>query len=481
MRHFRIFRVFPLMIVTLVTLSSQAQTQTAAMPQLKITYGAGLNYETYIEGSMELTDTDGTVTALPAIFKTRGATARKFTGKPSLNMKLRDAEGNEYDTPLLGLRKSSTFILDAMAIDRINMRNRVCFDIWNDFSRLPYETEFDSRNGTEGRFVELFINDRYKGIYCLSDKINRKLLDLKKPQADEKTGEVTIRGLLYKNGTNDLGNQNTAGYFNDYTVYVARYHDAWELHEPEEYASEEVWAPLAELYSGSNSSSYDFVKKHFWLENLADYTIHIMALCISDNWGAKNRYFSIQNISKDDERSRFVLTPWDLDSSLGGNYNGDYYGGRYKTWAMGDITKNPPTPLGACMGNPEFKALLKRRWLEGRLGAFSVESVKKRMTDYANLFIESGAWQRTIDAYNSNDYIVKDLMEEVRMIGEWYEARFAEMDRYFNVTEADYADVEAVATEQPREQQIYTLQGVRVKAVTAPGLYIVDGKKIMVK
>jgi hypothetical protein len=95
------------------------------------------------------------------------------------------------------MRSCSSWILDAMAIDRICMRNRVAFDIWNDFSRLPYDSGFERRNGTEGRFVEVYINDRYYGIYCMSDRINRNLLNLKKVSEDE-GGSITVRGVLYK-------------------------------------------------------------------------------------------------------------------------------------------------------------------------------------------------------------------------------------------------------------------------------------------
>ena len=447
------------------------------MPQMRITYNSGsLNYNSYIPGTVELTDTDGSVVTLNATFKTRGATARQYSQKPALNMKLKDEDGNELDTDLLGLRKASSFILDAMAIDRINMRNRVAFDIWNSFSRLPYETDFGSRNGTVGRFVEMYINDKYKGIYCVSDKVNRKLLDLKKPQVDENTGDVTIRGVLYKNGTNDIGNQNTAGFFNDSTVYVARYHDAWELHEPEDYPGGAAWAPLVDFYNG-NTSNYAYVKENFNLENLADYTIHIMALCIADNWGAKNRYFSIQNITRTDEKGKFIITPWDLDTSLGGNYKGDRYDGNYSEWSMSEITKNPPVPLTACMSQPEFKALLKKRWIDGRSGAFAPDSVKLRMQEYADLFIGSGAWERTVNANNSHDLTVKDLQKEITLIGEWYEKRFGDMDKYFNVTAEDISGVAFTPAEE-KENAIYTLQGIRIKEIEHPGIYIVNGKKV---
>ena len=458
--------------------------QEKALPVLKVTYQAqGLNYETYIPGTMVLTDTDGTVTELPAQFKTRGATARQYSMKPSLNMKLRDAEGNESNTNLLGLREASSFILDAMAIDRINMRNRVCFDIWNSFSRLPYETEFGSRNGTVGKFIEMYINDEYKGIYCLSDKINRKLLGLKKPKTDDDGTLKSIRGILYKHGTNDIGDQNTPGMYNDGLVCIVKPKDAWELHEPEDYPCDEAWAPLLELYENNNYKDYGYVKEHFYLQNLADYTIHLMALSISDNWGNKNKYFSIVNIQGDGDETKFVVTPWDLDTSLGGDYNGSKYDGNYSNWQVKDIAKNAPLPFSTALSQQEFKDMLKATWIRGRKGALAVDSVKQRLLVNCDLFEESGAWQRTLDYWATQKYVecyVDDLRKEVNLVCEWYENRFKMMDEYFEITD-DGNGISVVTSPSDGTEIIYNLQGIRIESANTPGLYIINGKKVMVK
>jgi hypothetical protein len=140
--------------------------ETDKLPIMKVYFEGDITADmSYVNGTMTLTDTDGSLVKLPAKFRTRGATARQYLYKPSLNMKLRTPDyAEEADSALLGMRSCSSWILDAMAIDRICMRNRVAFDIWNEFSRLPYDTQFDGRNGTEGRFVELYINDQYYGI-----------------------------------------------------------------------------------------------------------------------------------------------------------------------------------------------------------------------------------------------------------------------------------------------------------------------------
>lgn len=484
MKRFVKIAIAALSVVLVIAQSgvSLLSAQNNAMPVLRVKFeGSFSRNMDYVNGKMQLTDTDGSIVELPAKFKTRGATAQQYMMKPSFNMKLLSADyTQELDSALLGIRSCSSWILDAMAIDRICMRNRVAFEIWNEFSRLPYETQFAGRNGTEGRFIEVYINDAYYGIYCLSDRINRKLLDLKKV----KEPEGQIRGVLYKSGTSDILNQNEFCYSDDSTACVVEWHNAWELKYPDDGYVGKAWKPLQDAILTGNS--VDYVKKYFYLENLADYQIHVMALSIEDNMGNKNHFFSIRNINKDInslDRSdadcrRIVVTPWDLDSSLGGNYCGEYYNGYYSEWAVMDVAKNAFYPISLVQDDAEYKAILKRRWIEGRTEAFSVESVKKKLEAYRDLFIQSGAWQRMTDHFGitiGGPMLVEDLAAEISLIERWYEARFQEMDAYFGITDG----VEATHPSL-QENVTYDLNGRRVDGpFRTPGMYISDGVLIL--
>lgn len=499
--------VFSLLISVLVNLHAQEKYE---MPVMHISFDGHIVRDMdYVNGKMKLTDTDGTVVELPAKFRTRGATAQDFLMKPSLNMKLRTEDySEELDSALLGMRSCSSWILDGMAIDRICMRNRVAFDIWNEFSRLPYTTDFDGRNGTEGRFIEMYINDKYYGIYCLGDRINRKLLNLKKTKENE-DGSVTIRGALYKSGTLDILNQNEPAFSEDSIACVVEWHNAWELKYPEEYAGSVVWQPLQDAYLKGRNKAY--VKKYFYLENLVDYHLFVMALSITDNWGNKNRFFSVRNLSKDindtdpteADRRRFVVTPWDLDTSLGGSFNGACYGGNYVEWPVDALAKIAPYPNSEIQNDPDYLNLLKSRWMIGRSGAFSPASVRAKLENYRDLFIKSGAWQRMVnhfDSQNVKPMYVNDLTEEIEYIMTWYINRFQEMDIFFGITDED--GINKVKSEKLKVKsggEIYDLAGRRAQGARSKGqenrndsrfsifnsqlkkgLYIQDQKKVLI-
>lgn len=456
--------------------------ESATMPVLKITVDGKItqNME-YTNGTMQLTDEAGNVVELKAKFRTRGATARQYLMKPSLNMKLRtDDWSASQDSMLLGMRSMSKWILDAMAIDRICMRNRVAMDVWNEYSPLPYDTDFGGRSGTIGRFVEMYINGEYKGIYCLSDRINRKLLNLKK--YDEKKG--LVRGVLYKSGTQDIANQDERNFTDDWTAGTISWHNAWELKEPEDFECEEAWQPLIDLYD--NRNTYADVKKYFFLDNLVDYQLHVMAFAIADNWGNKNHFFSIRNIQKDIDdadpteaaRRKCIVSPWDLDTSLGGKYDGSAYGGdNYTTWSPADAVKNGGCyPFNVCQGQAEYMEKLKKRWEQLRTTVFSVENVSRRLEAYRDLFINSGAWQRMTQHFNAQSdkpKYVDDLAKEVSLVENWYTLQFARMDNYFNVD----TGISTIDTDKKSEDTaIYSIEGVRLDKAPAKGLYIQGGK-----
>lgn len=460
---------------SLFLVSPASSQEPQGLPVMHISFeGKIIGSADYLPGTMVLADIDGSRVELSAKFRTRGATARQYSMKPSLNLKLRTEDYSEsYDYPLLGLRECSSWILDAMAIDPLCMRNRVGFDVWNEFSRLPYDTNFDGRNGTVGRYIELWMNNEYYGIYCLTDKINRKLLDLKKVK-EEEDGTFQVRGVLYKHGTQDISVQNERCYNDDYSACVVGWHNAWELSEPDDFPCEAAWQPLLDAYD--NGQSLDYVKKHFFMENLADYQIFIVAFGIMDNWGNKNRYLSIRNINKDvdapeaddADRRRFTITPWDLDASFGG------YEGKYSDFTMEMTMKNGVYPFPMCTGDSEYRSLLRESWIRGRKGALAVENVQRHLYEYRDLFLNSGAWQRMNDAYKdrkSKPRHVSDLAAEVENAIAWYKRSFAALDAYFGITDG----IVSVEADVPAEK-VKVVKDGRVLIHSTEHSYTIEGK-----
>lgn len=452
------------------------QSTESSIPLVNITVDtSAVTKADYTQGVMEIFDlqarTGGNTTVkMNCKVKYRGSSSLQYE-KKSFAIKTLDDNLQKADVSIFGIRPDDSWILDAMAIDRIRMRNRLCFDLWNEISRTPYSTDYGNRNGTEGVFVEVFLNGAYHGLYCMTDKINRKLLDLKKAKENE-DGSVTVKGILYKGyswckATSLWGYDSTQSF--DSEVW-----NGWELQYPDDYPSADTWQPLMDfidMFQLSDDSFAAVYDKHIYTDNLIDYAILIMATNYGDCM-MKNTFLSVPNIAKS---TKFLVTPWDMDMSLGGYYNGEYYDvlAEYSTLEDSKL-------FGALLRRniDGFKDNLNARWKELCDTVFSPESVNRRIDDYSELFTESGAWQREYEKWNGNPVDLReDIASEADYVKGWYQRNYQNVCGIFGME----AGIQNVPTGGNRigTTSIYTLDGRKCDSRPRRGIVIENGRKVL--
>lgn len=91
----------------------------------------------------------------------RGASSQMFP-KKNFGMETRDSVGGKLEVPLLGLPKEEDWILYAPYTDKSFIRDALTYKLGNDEGRYAPRT----------KFVELFINSDYQGVYCVEEKSN---------------------------------------------------------------------------------------------------------------------------------------------------------------------------------------------------------------------------------------------------------------------------------------------------------------------
>ena len=381
-----LFIIFSFSLVTSALAKSQWETAISeyneySLPLVNVEVDVSrLSKENYIPGHITIVDaemrTEGRLMAsFDCKLRYRGASSLKYE-KKSFAIKLLDSDGENLDANVFGIRKENDWILDAMAIDRIRMRNRVCFDIWNEISKTPYKTDFDNRNGTLGYFVEVYLNGDYHGLYCMTDKIDRKLLGLKKAK-EQSDGSVYVRGVLYKGeawtDATGMSGYDTSESFDEESW------NGWELQYPDDYPCYDAWKPLMNLIDLCNTRNAFFklhYRQHFYFDNLVDYAIFIMGLNIIDN-NVKNTHFSCPDINVNET---FLITPWDLDCSLGGLYEGSHFDEYVK---ITNLTGNYLFYQMYMYNVDNFRESMKERWQELSLGIMSPNSFNSRLDAYA--------------------------------------------------------------------------------------------------
>jgi hypothetical protein len=341
----------------------------------------------------------------------RGATSRYYP-KSSYSVHLVDGSGNDIDKSLLGLRDDNNWILDAMYIDQSRMRNRLATDMWNSFNNVPHiASEPEALNGTRGYMTEVFVNYKYVGVYCLTEKLDRKQLKIKKQY-----------GNMYK--SNDWTNETDFYGLSPFNNASATW-GGWELEYPDlGHTPAPNWGYLHDEISFIlNSTDGVFtseVKNKVDINNIVDYFIFMNITRATDNQN-KNTFFSFYDSRN---ASKFFYSVWDLDGSMGG-YAG---GGRAPNSIIGYGNNNLFARLIKL--NPEnFKGLVKARWAILKSNQLSKSKVSERIEAYRKILGTTKAFNRERTTWGN---IPQDLNSEAAFISTWYSAQYDLMDDYIN-------------------------------------------------
>ena len=338
----------------------------------------------------------------------RGKSSTRFV-KKSYGLELwEDESANDYIASLLGMRASEDWILDAMYVDRSRMRNKLSFDLWEKLAQIPSASPEESiYPGVQSRYVELFINDSYEGLYNLTEKLDAHMLQFNKYQYE-------VGGVIYK--AIEWGNGSTTFETCCTPLPVEFIWEGWEQIYPGEMA---MWGPLDSLRTLIvNSDDEEFSEKitgMIDLNNLADYYLYINLLLAYDNAG-KNTFLVRYNASRP-----FFILPWDVEASLGRMWDGtnsNYYGMVTNHLFNRIIETNT--------GN--FNELLEEKWEDFQSGEYGVSELLDQASSYCSRLSENG----TIERENERWDLDIDIYAEHRYLSDWFEARIEYLDQYFD-------------------------------------------------
>ena len=419
----------------LVTNPNSRELVVTGVPIIEIIAPEGIVDEPKRPCEIVLTDPKGRTNGSQIHFEShggieiRGAGAQRYE-KKAYSFKLKDRLTNEnLDAQLLGMREDQSWILDAMWLDCAKMRNRVCFDIWNDLHTLYYIDEEPKAVGaTHGYPVEMFLDGTYHGLYILSDRIDRKQLKLKKKG-----------GYLYKGGewTDECKLQGvTSPYDNSRLEW-----NGFESDYPDEIGDVEFKYLSDFIRFFSNSPQEEFaanLEERLDISSLVDYFIFINLLMAYDNTG-RNIFWGIYDV-KATSVPKFIIQPWDLDGTLG------------RTWDA--IKLDPEKGLGFDNGltlrndanskyfrpferimdeNPNnIKQRIYERFMEVKDKALSPDNMAKKVDYYKRQLLESGALERDRQKWSGKwMYGYADPNEEAEFMKSWYKARLEYLERMF--------------------------------------------------
>ncbi len=450
-------------------------TWMADIPVIELTYDDSLfDSENFIPCRMIYHSVDSTCQFVCRV-RRRGGTSLLYD-KPNYALKFYDAGGEKRNVSFLGMRSDNNWILDGMAMDFGKMRNRVSMDLWLDFSRPPYHqaSEPKSVNGYRGRYVEVYANSQYMGLFCLMERVDRKQLKVKKFKMNEHDSTYYHRGLVYKVIN---GKDTRTPYFywqKNVPESTWSYYDGVQCEYPDVSEGEPwTWEPLRKniyfLAAYSRQSFINGIGKRFDLPVFFDFMLFLDLLYAYDNVG-KNYFCWFYDQSSTDQR--LGITPWDLDATWGR----DVLASRLP--ATSNLSNKTNFNTRMSQQYTGYADTLALRYAELRDSLWAEQSLLNYFDRYFDLLGRTGVWDRELDRWKDSDCKVRELDLEQDFIHQWIHDRLIYLDSIYGYVEP--AAIRAVPSDPSlAPAPCYDLMGrpVPPSAILPKGIFLQGGKK----
>ncbi len=274
------------------------------------------------------------------------------------------------------MRKDDDWILHGLYDDDGLIHNKLSYDVWQEIAR---DNHVGNDEGISLEWVELFVNDEYRGVYGLSERIDKKELGLSR------------KDILYK-----CRDQNDPGADDFYEELTEEMNPVFVLKYPRDFTMDN-WEPLKEwvsMYCYDQFESYEKGKAILNMENAIDYNLFNMLTCGMDNI-MKNIYFWADYQS--DGSYQMIKIPWDLNMTWGNSWIDDHncnYN-RYQTKNIDGDDGWTPDIYKLHESDPqEMGQLLRKRWWELRENIITKEALYEKVDAYLAYLHDSGAYVR---------------------------------------------------------------------------------------
>lgn len=336
-----------------------------------------------VYATFSMSETSGAITTSNLGIEIRGGFSQSYPKKSYELSFWNDTTGAvSRDVKLLNMRTDNKWNLQALYNEPLRMSSKVSNELWQEMHQIYYKAlEPDAKNGIAMSYVEVFVNDEYKGLYALSERIDRKQLKLKKYANG-------IKGELYKGS--DWGGAVTFTSLPPFDNTSATWGGFEYKHPEEEINWTNLYNFVAFVQYSTHQDFYSQYAQWFKLDNAVDYYIFLNLLRATDNTG-KNLY-----IARYKSGDPYYYVPWDLD----GVFGTDWLGQQSNT--TNDILSNGfyDRLIQDCAPNG-FRATLNQRWAQLRATVITESHILNKFEANHTLLRNNNAYEREHRAWGT--------------------------------------------------------------------------------
>lgn len=382
-----------------------APAGSSDLPEIKILCEGELDTDKMVDCTIELEckDKSKCVKPIKAKIKIRGGGAG-VSSYPKKGYRLKLSQ----DISLLGMKKEDDWNLYALYLDFPRMRIKFASDLWG--SLKPTDPTAFS---VDSKFVSVYLNGEFQGLYLLSQRYNRKFFGLEDAQ-----NNVNSSLIFQAKGKCCFAYQNRGRWCQD-----------WPNEYEDYYIIDQVLYEITDLIiNTSNDLFFDSeqgIFSKFSKINLIDFLIFNFFIDHRDFWN-KNYY-----IVRNSYPSQFFLIPCDYDGCLG-QYGWNSYDAEYDTETF---IRNNNRLFARLIDNADFMQECINRWFELREVLWTEEYFLDKIFDIYNeikdfIELDQLMWFDSV-RYYCNKELEEDNEEYFENLIEYVPKRLEFCDNYF--------------------------------------------------
>lgn len=354
----------------------------------------------------------------------RGSSSLWFP-KNNYSIETQDEFGSDIDTSFLGFPTEEDWILHGPFSDKTLMRNVLTMHLARSMGQYASRT----------RFVELVINNDYRGVYVLMEKIKRddNRVDVAKVKDTDISGDELTGGYIFKVDRGDPAWHSQYDTWNtswQKLPYVLVDPDLEDI-QPEQL--DYIQSYVDSFEHAANSAIYQYGGKSYddYID-LKSFVEHFLISELGKNVDAY-RLSSYMYKKKDSNGGKIFAGPiWDFNLAF---YNADY-GDAFTTdgWLY-YITQAGAEPSwwNRLLQEPNFKNLMQCRWNELREGPFHVDSIHTFIDEQVDLLGPAitrnfAKWDNLDEYIWPNPEVTGSYDGEIENLKDWIEDRISWMD-----------------------------------------------------
>ncbi len=345
-------------------------------------------YDNRVDATQRVTVSDGWM-------HIRGGTSRSYAKnsfKLALITKSLGENIRQNDVSLLGMRQDDDWILYAAYNDQEKVRNVFSSNLWHE--TCAGNNSFGLDNGVEYKFIELFMNGQYYGLYALGYKLDEKQVGIDK--ADTENPEYMYKKSYWDPESNENYDEEKYGDVNGY--------------ELETQGAEEAWIPLREYYGKLytvNTVENDVLAKAVDMGSAVDVYIYYNLIQGADHVDERSIHNTFLTAKWRDGKYVMLYSPWDMDQAWGNIWNDNA-----RNWCKPYGVAPEDNYILQCGSvaelvkrqDQEVLKMIVDRYCELRDEAWSDEHINELIDGYEVDIYQSGAYLREMERWPEGTY-----------------------------------------------------------------------------